>query len=90
MGVTMRHKLSTSVIIFWSCVVAVSPAVAGDGPPAFIFGTVTDKESGEPIPAVNVFIVGTHSGSTTDLKGKFSIGPLRDGFYVIEFSHVAL
>ncbi|WP_158275662.1 TonB-dependent receptor [Marinilabilia rubra] len=37
-----------------------------------VTGTVTDQD-GEPIPGVNVFIKGTTRGTTTDVKGNYSL-----------------
>jgi len=65
-----------------------SLAASTDDPPAFIIGTVTDKNTGEPISDVNVFLVGTRFGTATDAKGRFVIGPLKAGLFVVEFSHV--
>jgi hypothetical protein len=36
-------------------------------------GTVTDLETGEPLPFVNISFVGKAVGTTTDFKGKYSI-----------------
>ena len=36
-------------------------------------GTVTDAESGEPLPFVSVYFDGTTIGISTDLEGKFSL-----------------
>ncbi|MEQ8580281.1 MAG: SusC/RagA family TonB-linked outer membrane protein [Marinoscillum sp.] len=38
-----------------------------------VSGTVSDAQSGEPIPGATVLIKGTDSGTTTDLDGKFRI-----------------
>ena len=34
-----------------------------------ISGKVTDAESGQPFPGVNVFLEGTNYGAATDLEG---------------------
>ncbi|AWW32338.1 SusC/RagA family protein [Echinicola strongylocentroti] len=36
-------------------------------------GTVTDTDSGEPLPFVNVLLKGTTKGTTTDIDGNYSI-----------------
>jgi hypothetical protein len=36
-------------------------------------GTVTDAETGEPLPFVNISFVGKDVGTTTDFKGKYSL-----------------
>ncbi|MEX1212456.1 MAG: SusC/RagA family TonB-linked outer membrane protein [Balneolaceae bacterium] len=36
-------------------------------------GTVTDAESGEPIPGVNILVQGTESGATTDVDGEYEL-----------------
>ncbi|MFC1569329.1 substrate-binding domain-containing protein [bacterium] len=38
-----------------------------------IAGTVTDKETGEPLPGANVVIEGTSLGAAADIEGQFSI-----------------
>ncbi|MFP4469421.1 MAG: DUF5686 family protein [Bacteroidales bacterium] len=38
-----------------------------------IMGTVTDAESGEPLPFVNIVFKGTNIGMTTDFDGKYAI-----------------
>ncbi|MCC5942418.1 MAG: TonB-dependent receptor [Balneolaceae bacterium] len=41
--------------------------------PETITGKVTDEESGEPIPGVNIFIEGTTIGTVSDLEGNFEL-----------------
>ena len=38
-----------------------------------ISGQVTDATTGEPLPGVNVMIIGTTTGTVTDLDGNFSL-----------------
>jgi TonB-dependent starch-binding outer membrane protein SusC len=38
-----------------------------------VSGTVTDAATGESLPGVNIMIVGTETGTTTDLDGQYSI-----------------
>ena len=54
-----------------------------------VYGTVTDAETGEKLPFVNVIFQGSKIGTTTDLDGKYEIklGNLeatRDFSYVID------
>ncbi len=86
----MYNGARTFIILIVVCLLGISPAVSGgDDPPAFISGTVTDEQTGEPIINVNVFIMGTRIGAITDDHGRFSLGPLKHGIQVIEFSHIA-
>ncbi|MBK5279149.1 MAG: carboxypeptidase-like regulatory domain-containing protein, partial [Bacteroidia bacterium] len=48
----------------------VSPCLAQE---TIVEGKVTDTNSGDPIPFVNVIFKGTLSGSTTDFDGRFKI-----------------
>ncbi|MCS7229331.1 MAG: TonB-dependent receptor [Candidatus Kryptonium sp.] len=50
---------------------------------ARIKGKVIDFETGEPIPNVNIVILGTTLGTSTDLKGEFEIR-VKPGSYIIE------
>ncbi len=38
-----------------------------------ISGIITDSETGEPIPYVNVFVAGKFTGTSTDLEGKYKL-----------------
>ncbi|MDY7394316.1 SusC/RagA family TonB-linked outer membrane protein [Aureibaculum sp. 2210JD6-5] len=51
-----------------------------------ITGTVTDAESGSPLPGVNVIIKGTSKGVSTDFDGKYSID-VENGA-ILQFSFV--
>lgn len=44
-----------------------------------ISGTVTDKETGEPLPDVNVYLSGTQDGSATDSIGQYRFRTSRTG-----------
>ncbi|GBD01120.1 TonB-dependent receptor SusC [bacterium HR18] len=50
-------------------------------------GRVRD-ERGEPLPGVNVIVVGTAYGAATDLEGRFRIDGLRPGEYSVRVSFV--
>jgi len=52
-----------------------------------VTGTVTDADTGEPMPGVNVLVESTQTGVTTDLNGKFSLQKPADGA-IISFSFV--
>ncbi len=43
------------------------------GQERIISGKVTDANSGDPIPFVNVFIKGTNTGTTTDFNGRYEL-----------------
>jgi hypothetical protein len=51
-------------------------------------GTITDAVNNEPLPFVNVIVVGTTIGAVTDLDGKFQITGLSPGFVRIQASFV--
>src|SRR5690606_38558105 len=41
-------------------------------------GTVTEGETGEPLPGVNVLVKGTGTGTVTDINGVYSIDVAND------------
>ncbi len=53
-----------------------------------IAGVVTDAETGEPLPGVNVVIVGTNFGASTDIDGTYVILNVPPGVYTLEFSYI--
>ena len=50
-----------------------------------ITGVVTDAQSGETLPGVNVHIKGTTNGTITDINGKYSINAAADDVLVFSF-----
>ncbi len=46
-----------------------------------IEGRVVDKETGDPLPGVNIVVVGTYYGAASDEKGHFVIPNMRPGSY---------
>lgn len=53
-----------------------------------IKGMVKDATNQEPLTGVFVFVPETNSGATTDAAGVYSIGGLKKGLQVIQFTHV--
>ncbi|HQU72691.1 MAG TPA: carboxypeptidase-like regulatory domain-containing protein, partial [Calditrichia bacterium] len=53
-----------------------------------ISGVVTDRESGDPLPGVNVVLEETFLGASTDVDGFFVILNVPPGTYTAEFSYV--
>src|SRR5690625_4579870 len=51
-----------------------------------VTGSVTDADTGEPLPGVNILIQGTDTGTTTGLDGSFSLSvPGSDAVLVISY-----
>ncbi|MFW6100929.1 MAG: carboxypeptidase-like regulatory domain-containing protein, partial [Bacteroidota bacterium] len=50
-----------------------------------VSGTVTDAQSGEPLPGVNIVVEGTTTGTTTDMDGEYSIEAPEDATLVFSF-----
>ena len=53
-----------------------------------ITGTVSDSKTGETLPGVNIRVVGTSIGNSTDFDGKFSLNVGEDTPFSIEFTFV--
>ena len=48
-----------------------------------VSGTVTDAETGEPIPGANIYIDQLQTGSATDLEGRYEIQISEPGSYTL-------
>ncbi len=53
-----------------------------------IAGRVTDASTGEPLPGVNVVVVGSTQGSTTDVDGYYNILNVPPGTYRLRASFI--
>jgi outer membrane receptor protein involved in Fe transport len=57
--------------------------------PATIYGTVADEQSGEVLVGANIFLEGTHLGTSTDLDGQYRITGIPAGNYTLIASIVS-
>jgi iron complex outermembrane receptor protein len=75
MKTTIKYLL---VFMFLTPIIALSQSI--------LKGTVSEQESGLPLPGVNVLIKGTTNGTTTDFDGNYQISAQNGD--VIVFSYV--
>jgi hypothetical protein len=78
----MFKKLLTFVIV---CFATVSLGFAQSGS---IQGTVTDNDSGEPLPATNIYLAELQRGASTDANGEYSIDNLPAGTYTLRVTYI--
>ncbi|MFC0877212.1 SusC/RagA family TonB-linked outer membrane protein [Saccharicrinis sp. FJH2] len=77
----MLHWKNILLLVFLA---SVNLALSAQG--IIIKGTVTDGNTKEPIPGVNIYIDGTQIGVTSDLDGKYSIEvPSKESVLVFSF-----
>lgn len=55
---------------------------------ASVKGTITDKNTNEPVPFANIVVAGTNVGTTSDLDGKFAITGLNPGYQKLRVSFI--
>jgi len=80
-------KFITGISFFFLTVI-LSTATLSAQNTGTLKGTITDEETGETLPGVNVIIRGTTFGASTDLDGNYEIRNIRTGEYTIEVSFV--
>ena len=51
-----------------------------------LIGKITDKNSGEPLPGVNIILQGTYYGAATDFDGNYKINKINPGTYTVKIS----
>ena len=62
--------------------------------PAFVVaqnsvsGTVTDKDSGQPLVGVNIVVEGTAMGAATGADGSYSVSDVPDGSYTVTATYI--
>ncbi|MDZ7692570.1 MAG: TonB family protein [Balneolaceae bacterium] len=53
-----------------------------------ISGKITDDETGNPIPGVNIVVKNTNTGTITDQDGEFTLSGISAGQQELMFSHI--
>jgi len=83
----MRTKTLIPLLLLAATLIAIS-ALTWAGTTGRIKGTITDKETGQPVADALVMIDGTPRGAMTDFDGKFVITQVEPGFYTLLITHV--
>ncbi|HEX3072425.1 MAG TPA: carboxypeptidase-like regulatory domain-containing protein, partial [Ignavibacteriales bacterium] len=73
-----------AILIFLSGAAAANAQGTGS-----IAGTVVDGETGETLIGVNILIINTTNGTSTDLQGEYLLKELSAGTYSLKFSYVS-
>lgn len=74
--------------LMFSCLIWCFIAIATAQPVHQIKGTVIDKSSRKPLEFINVLIIETGKGGTTDAEGHFTITDVLPGIYRLQASAV--
>ena len=64
--------INSTVRLLLSCVLLL-PALCGIAQERDISGTISDSNTGENVPGVNILVKGTNEGTTSDAKGSFRL-----------------
>lgn len=88
----MKFKLLYSILALFICSAAFANAklikVPGDDVLGTLTGTITDKADGKPIPGATVSIPDLRIGTVSDINGKYTLGQLPKGVYLVQVSFV--
>ena len=83
----MRTKTFIPLLLLAATLIVIS-ALTWAGATCQIKGTVTDKETRQPVVGASVLIVGTTRGAMTNADGKFVISQLEPGIYTLRITRV--
>ena len=80
---TLMFFLKKTILFLFVCCSSFISAQTG-----IVSGHITDKFTNKPLPFVNVQIIGTTNGATTDEQGNFEIKDLAPKIYNVKASFV--
>ena len=86
-SVSMNHSSDAEVMAESEQAISIQTALQEASVAQEISGTVTDKNTGETLPGVNVLVVNTTSGAFTDEDGNYSLSAPDDADS-LRFSYV--
>lgn len=78
--------MKKSVLLLLANALLVALTTAHAGTTGKIAGRVTDKDTGQPLPGVNVVLEGTTMGAATDTDGRYYILLVPPGTYTVTAS----
>ncbi len=81
-------KIKISIMLSALIIFTVSHSILFAGTTGKLAGKVIDKETGEPLPFVNITLEGTSLGGATDIEGYYVILNIPPGNYSIKVQYV--
>lgn len=81
----VKYLLTTTVLIL-AFVCSAQVRAQGKGG---VKGSLKDAMSGEPLMYANVALLGTTSGTVTDLEGNYQLLNIKPGTYTLMFSYIS-
>ena len=78
----MKSKIFISLLLTFSHTLSFGQITGG------ITGKVTDRITNESLPGVNIVVLGTDRGSSTNINGEFGISGLEPGTYQVRASFI--
>lgn len=85
-----RFKILMKFLLLTIMVTGITASALADEPdiqPVVITGTVTDSQTGEPMPGVNIVVKGSTVGTITGIDGKYSLN-VSDSKSILVFSFI--
>ena len=82
------RRTSFAIAVLIICLVATLVGISIAAGTGTIEGRITAEITGDPIPGVTVFVVGTKHGAATDADGRFRILRVAPGTYTVKISSV--
>lgn len=79
-------KRLEKLMVPWLLLMMAGPTALLAGTTGKIAGTLTDRTTGERLPGVNILVMGTSLGASTDLDGQFTILEILPGTYRLQVS----
>jgi len=85
-----KNKKIVSLFTVFFSLILFSPYLYSDisGTTGIIEGVVKDKDTGEPLPFVNIIVMGTKFGAATNIDGYFKITHVPAGYYKVRFTMI--
>ena len=78
----------TFYIIIILNVLLLAPFVHAQAPNGAVSGTITDRNTQQPLVGVNIILLGTSLGAATDAEGQFRIDSVPVGTYIAQVSYI--
>lgn len=82
------NRFSVRLLVFILLAIAIWGEIYAQRSPIYVYGTISDSKSGEPIAGTNVYIKATSAAAITNAYGFYSLKVLP-GSYTLVFQHVS-